>query len=464
MKILLLSPPYVKYYMRNARCDFVSLSKSQWYPIWLGNLGAFLEKHGFEVKLIDAPAAQLDHDATEEMVLEYKPDFLVVYAGRLSEDNDAAFADRLLEKLDIDGVFVGPYVSIEPGRIVGKSKRIYRAVKGEFEYPVLEILQGKPDAAIANLVFRQDDETVCNPERPYLTREELDSIPFVTEFFSRQLDFRHYRTPSEFYPFVDLMTGRGCAWGKCTYCLWVHTFICGNVYNSRSVDNVVEEFQFIERQLPQIKSVMIQDDTLVEKRAREISEGLIKAGIRKKWSCYVRGNIGYETLQVMKRAGCRNLHVGYESASPEILQNIKKGVTRESMIRFSRDAKRAGLRLHGDFAIGFPGETRESVQATIDLACQMRPHTAQFQLMIPFPGTPFYDELAAKGQLKDGCPNYPGLSTEELEEWAKKAYRKYYFSPWFLKEILKHPQEMFFSRFETYMRAIPSIFWKKYVR
>ena len=59
MKVVLLSPPYLPEYMRNARCDFVSLSKTQWYPIWLGYLGAFLEKHGYEVKLIDAPASGL---------------------------------------------------------------------------------------------------------------------------------------------------------------------------------------------------------------------------------------------------------------------------------------------------------------------------------------------------------------------------------------------------------------------
>ena len=89
VKVLLLSPPFVKYYMRNARCDFVSNSSTQWYPIWLGYCGAFLEKGGFQVKVIDAPAAELSHEQVLQEYLDFKPDLLVIYTGKLSEENDA---------------------------------------------------------------------------------------------------------------------------------------------------------------------------------------------------------------------------------------------------------------------------------------------------------------------------------------------------------------------------------------
>jgi radical SAM superfamily enzyme YgiQ (UPF0313 family) len=206
------------------------------------------------------------------------------------------------------------------------------------------------------------------------------------------------------------------------------------------------------------------DDTFTEERAAEFSEAKLKAGIKIPWSCYARGNMSLEVLKLMKRANCLNLHVGFESAEQEILQNVKKGVSRETMTKFAMDAKRAGLRIHGDFAIGFPGETKESIKKTIAWACKIRPHTVQFQLMIPFPGTPFYDELKEKGWLKDGFPNYPEISSEEMEEFSKKAYRKFYISLPFLKQALLHPHEMILSRLGTYYRAIPSIFWKKYVR
>jgi len=133
MKVLLLSPPYVPYYMRNARCDFVSLSGSQWYPILLGYCGAWLEHCGHSVKLIDAPTYHLDHETTINMVIDYKPDWFVVYTGRLSEDNDIKIADRLTEKIGCQTVFAGPYASIFPKETLRKSKGVDFLVTGEFE-------------------------------------------------------------------------------------------------------------------------------------------------------------------------------------------------------------------------------------------------------------------------------------------------------------------------------------------
>jgi radical SAM superfamily enzyme YgiQ (UPF0313 family) len=450
--------------MRNGRCDFVSLSKSQWFPLWLGYLGAFLESKGFEVTLVDAPAYELNHAQTETQIAEANPDFLVIYTGRLSEDNDVAFADKLVERLGVPAVFVGPYCSIAPERFLEKSSRVDWAVSGEFEYPVWELLSGKAPENIANLHYKKDGAIRSNPKRPYLSGEELDKIPFVSEFFSRHLDFKKYSTPSELNPFVDILAGRGCAWGHCTYCLWVHSFITGCVYNARSAANVAAELKQIAQKMPWVRSVMIQDDTITDQRGKDLAQAFLDVGNTLPWSCYARADLSYETMTLMKKAGCRNLHVGFESAAPEILKTIKKGLTAERMTRFAEDSKRAGLRLHGDFAIGFPGETRETAEATISWACRMRPHTAQFQLMIPFPGTPFHEQLTDKGWIKDGCAHYPETSAEELEGLAKKAYRRYYLSSWFVWQILKHPVELFFTRLPTYLRAVPSIFWKKYVR
>ncbi|MBI5233293.1 MAG: cobalamin B12-binding domain-containing protein, partial [Deltaproteobacteria bacterium] len=246
MKILLLSPPFLPEYMRNARCDFVSLSKTQWYPVWLGYCGALLEKNGYEVKLIDAPSYGLNHADTEKIVLDYRPDFMVVYSGRLSEDNDIELAERLADLLNIEAVFAGPYCSINPAELLGKTTRIKYAISGEFEHPVLELVSGKEPGQIKNLFYKRDGSVTQNPKRPLLDTVELDKLPFVTEFFKRHLDLKKYKAPSEYYPFIDIMTGRGCAWGMCTYCLWVHTFIQGMTYNTRSIENVIEEFRFIK--------------------------------------------------------------------------------------------------------------------------------------------------------------------------------------------------------------------------
>lgn len=462
-RILLLSPPYLRDYMRNARCDFVSLSSTQWYPILLGYCGAYLDGQGHQVKLIDAPAHHLNHEMTREIIKKFRPDLLVIYTGRMSEQNDLGFADTLAEELGCDTVIVGPFASINPEKTLAQARVINKLVIGEFEYPVGELARGGNPIEIKNMVYKVGERLVRNPVRPHLNTAELDAIPFVSRFLHGQVDIRRYKTISEPYPYMDILSGRGCSWGLCTYCLWVHTYIKGATYNTRSIPNVIEEFDFIARHIPEIRSVMIQDDTFTEDRAWEFCEAKIKSGNRLPWSCYARGNMSYEVLALMKRANCLNLHVGYESADPLVLKTIKKGLTRERMTRFTQDAQRAGLHIHGDFAIGFPGETPASAAKTIEWACRLNPDTAQFQLMIPFPGTPYYEEMLRNGWLNaQGEPDMPQFTNEQIRSLAKKAYRSFYLRPQYLWRCFRHPHRHFLSRLSAINRAIPALFWRRW--
>ena len=463
MRILLLSPPYLTDYMRNARCDFVSLSASQWYPIWLGYAGSWLEHCGHEVKLLDAPSAHLDHAETERVVTDWRPDMLVVYAGQKSRINDLAIADRLTEKLNCISVLVGPYFSAKAKQFLAQSQAVTYGVEGEFDYPLAELAAGYEPSAIKNLLYREGGEIIQNPQRPYLTGEQLDKIPFVTRFFKNQLNLHNYKTISEHFPFVDLMSGRGCKWGQCTFCLWVHTFVTGKTYNLRSVENVVDEFAFVEKDLPEVRAIMIQDDMLTDDRGMDLANLIIKRGIKISWSCYARSNLSYETMKQMKLANCRNLHVGYESGDPQIIKNIRKGVTLEGMEEFTKNAKRAGLRIHGDFALGFPGETPETAERTIKWAKKLNPHTAQFQLANVLEGTPFYDACIQNGWLNDaGEPNYPNFPNEEIRAAAKRAYRAFYLSPQWALKCVRHPYENFIGRMKTMSVALPAMLWKKW--
>ena len=463
MRILLLSPPYVADYMRNARCDFVSLSASQWYPIWLGYAGAWLEKTGHTVKLIDAPTSGLDHAATEREVAAWQPDLLVVYTGQKSRQNDVEIADRLTAKLGCISVLVGPYYSASSVSTLKEAQGVHYGIEGEFDHALAELANGDEPATIKNLLYRRGDEIIKNDQRPYLTTEQLDEIPFVTRFFKNQLDLYQYKTISEYHPFVDLMSGRGCKWGQCTFCLWVHTFVKGKTYNYRSVVNLVEEFAYVERELPEVRAIMIQDDMITDERAVELSRLILERKIKVSWSCYARSNLSLDTMRLMKQASCRNLHVGYESGDAQILKNIRKGVTLKVMEEFTHNAKKAGLRIHGDFAIGFLGETAETAQRTIRWAKQLDPHTAQFQLANVLEGTPFHQSCVENGWLNQaGEPDYPDFSNQQMRAMAKRAYRAFYLSPrWFMR-CLRHPYENFLSRFKTMSIALPAMMWKRW--
>jgi radical SAM superfamily enzyme YgiQ (UPF0313 family) len=139
----------------------------------------------------------------------------------------------------------------------------------------------------------------------------------------------------------------------------------------------------------------------------------------------------------------RALIVGFESGSDEILRRIKKGTTVEQAKRFARDAKKAGMLVHGDFIVGLPGETRETIEATWRLIKEIKPEILQISIATPFLGTEFYEWLKQNGYLKVEDPvdypdehghqksviNYPSLSAEEIQQAVNRMLVKYYLSP-----------------------------------
>jgi radical SAM superfamily enzyme YgiQ (UPF0313 family) len=240
---------------------------------------------------------------------------------------------------------------------------------------------------------------------------------------------------------VDLFTGRGCSWGLCTFCLWPNTLNKGAGYRTRKVENVIEELKFIREKMPYIKDIFFQDDTMPKKRAIELSEAILKEKLKIRWSCYSRANLDFDTLKLMKEAGCYLLEVGFESSNPEILKNIRKGITVEEMEEFAYNAKKAGILVIGAFITGLPGETVESIKATTEWAKKLPITRYTITLPKPYPETPLYKWLEERGYLKDGKPNYPNLSTEEIYKWNKWSLRHVYFSREYFFRVIVKPSE-----------------------
>lgn len=464
MRVLLISPPYLPDYMRNARCDYISLAKAQWLPIWLSYCGALLENKGFKVKLIDGPAEGLSHKKTLNRCVEFKPDWSVVYSSTKSEKNDIQFTKRLKKKTGSKTVFVGPFVSIDPKGLMKNDEEevIDFTVCGEFDYPVLELVRGSRPVNIKNLIYRKKGRVVENKIRPLLSRKELDKLPFVTKFYKKHLNLDNYFIPQEFHPFVDMFTGRGCVWGKCSFCLWVHSFIPGPTYNTRSVGNVISEIEWVLTNMPEVKEIFFQDDTLPAGRARELSKTIIKEKLKFNWGCYARADLDYQTLRLMKRAGCKSIHVGFESADQKILNTIRKGIRLEKMTRFAKNAVKLNLEIHGDFLVGLPGENERTVKKTISWAKKSGISSAQFSILNLYEKTPLYELLYKKGCLRNGEPSYPNFSNTEIRMWAKKAYKEFYFSWSYFTWCLKNPYRRIFRRWRSIIKMIGSVLWRRW--
>lgn len=464
MNVLMLNPPFHPRYSRSQRSPAVIKSGVMYYPIWLAYATGVLEQAGFNVRLVDAPAAGHDLTYVLDLVKEFRPRLVVLDTSTPSIHNDVAVAEAI-KNHDPDDAFVllvGPHVTAVPEASLQISPAVDAIARGEYDYTVrdlAQLLDGGGDLSdIQGLSYRASDGSIVhNADRPFI--EDLDALPFVSQVYQRHLQVEDYFYSIARYPEVTIVTGRGCPY-RCTYCLWPQT-LTGRRYRKRSVGNVADEFEFIAQELPQVQEVFIEDDTFTadQKRAVALAQELIRRGNRLPFTTNARADASYETLRWLKEAGLRLVCVGFESGDQDVLNAMRKGIRVEQFREFREAARRAGVLVHGCFMAGNPGETHESLAKTLALAQELRPDTAQFFPLMVYPGTEAYEWAADNGYLAAGdfrdwltpdglhrsTVSLPGLSAEDVVAWCDQARRSFYLRPGYIAgkmwEVIAHPRE-----------------------
>lgn len=459
----MLNPPFFLKFSRSSRSPAVTKSGTIYYPILLSSATGVLEKNGFEVKLIDAVASNISKNDLLKIVNDFKPNLTVIDTSTPSIFNDVKIGEEIKNTTNCFVILVGTHPSALPEETLRLSKKIDAVAIGEYDHTILElakVLEKNGDLnKVDGISFRQNTKILSNKRRSFI--ENLDELPFVSEVYKKYLDVKRYFFASANYPMIMIMTGRGCPF-RCFFCNYPQVFY-GRKYRLRSSENVVSEFEYIIKNFPEVKEIGIEDDTFSAdlKRVHEVCELLIKKGINKKikWWANTRVNLDLETMKLMKKAGCRLIIPGYESGVQEILDEAHKGITIEESLEFSKNAKKAGLLVHGCFIFGLPGETKETIRKTIEFAKKLNPDTAQFFPLMVYPGTEAYEwskknnylltEDYSKWLTSEGLHstviNLSNLSNNELIEFcdlARKEFylRKEYFFRLFKQAIL-HPSE-----------------------
>lgn len=443
MRTLFLNPPAYENFDGGAGSRYQATREvwSFWYPTWLCYPAGMIK----DSRVLDAPPEKLNQVQTVAIAKEY--DFVVLHTSTPSFKMDVRTAEMIkAENPNCVIAFVGGHATAIPDQTLKASPAIDIAARKEFDFSMKEVAEGWDWAKIQGISYQKDGKVHHNLDRAPLLSEDLDKLPFVTQIYNRDLDFRKYNSPYCQYPYVSLYTGRGCP-ARCTFCLWPQV-TTGHSYRTRSVNNVIEEVKEMKRLFPGIKEIFFDDDTFTadRNRAREIAQRLKPLGLC--WSTNSRANVDYETLKIMKDGGLRLFVIGYESGNAEILKNIKKGVALESARRFTQDCHKLGILIHGTFILGLPGETRETIQQTMRFAKEMNPETIQVSLASPYPGTAFYDYAIEHGYIKpedmvdetgyQRCViNYPGLSGDEIYTAVEKFYKSYYLRPRYIFKSLK---------------------------
>jgi hopanoid biosynthesis associated radical SAM protein HpnJ len=386
-------------------------------------------------RVVDAPPHKISIEQTVAMARDFE--LLVLFTSTPGYHVDVRMAEMMKDanpKLKV--AFVGPPVTIEPDRTLRSTSAIDFVVRREFDRQIVDYANGKPLEELPGVSYRKDGRIVNNPEGPVI--ENLDALPWVTKVYKRDLDITRYNVPFLLNPFISFYTSRGCP-AMCTFCLWPQTH-SGHRWRLRSSDDVASEVRWALEAHPNVKEIFFDDDTFNYQKARTIDLCAKLKPLKFTWSCTSRVTTDYETLKAMKEAGCRLLIVGYESGDPQILKNIKKGATVEMAQRFTANCKKLGLVIHGDYIVGLPGETRDSLRTTVDFAKRMDTETIQVSIAHPYPGTEFYSYAQKNGlitidsmtdEVGHQLPTvvYPGLDRAELVEWVERFYDEYYFRP-----------------------------------
>ena len=216
-------------------------------------------------------------------------------------------------------------------------------VRQEYDFTIGEIARANGDlSGLLGITYREGGNIVRKADRPWT--EDLDTLPFVSKIFEKFLNPADYCYAFAQRPMIQVFSARGCPF-QCNFCSYPET-MSGRRFRRRSVKNFVDELQYIQDKMPEIREIFIEDDTFTvdSKRIIDICNEILARGLSIKWSCNTRVSLPDEVMAAMKEAGCRLLVVGYESGNQRVLDETRKGITLEESLAFAKNAKKHKLK------------------------------------------------------------------------------------------------------------------------
>lgn len=455
-KILLIEPPYLDLYGKNAAVN-------PYFPLGLGYIAAFLKKAGHNVKLLLNTGQPDFVGVVMGQAAAFLPDLIGLSAMTPNYPEAIKIARRLKKTFQTPIVIGGQHVSVYKENILTEVPWFDFVVYGEGESTVLELvaaIEAKQTdySSIKGLAWRQNGLAMIAP--PRLLETDMDTIPFpARELADMDLFSTHGHIGGG--KSATLITSRGCP-HLCTFCS-AHN-VDGRKYREHSVSYVISEIKLLKEKYG-VRYVFMQDDTFTLKRERveNICNALITENLDISFGCFSRVDImDFEMASLLKKAGCRNVVFGLESGDETILRKIKKKVSAERARQAIDACNRVGLKSTASFIIGFPFDTRETIKQTIQYAFDLKPTLVVFNPLVPFPGSEMFDDRVHKPENPEGWKKYitvgappfsfvAGMTPGEIYEIAQAAHRRFYFRPTQLLRIFRTVRD--FSEMMEYVRS-----------
>ncbi len=440
MKILLLKWAE-KVGGRSVDPSFVQDITGIYPPLGLLYIASSLIKAGFDVSVLDLPARKLDLNGLKDHLLKESYDIAGFTSTTLLWPQ-TAFGISFLKSVLPEAITVlgGPHTVLFYRECLALKDLDY-VVVGEGEKSMVELASALQDGGsaeeIKGVAFRKGDDICFSGPRQLL---DINEISFPARHL---IDQKEYMSIMAKKPFATMVTSRGCPF-RCHFCTQVYW---QNRFRMRSADNVLQEIEEITGRY-RVREIMMYDETFLidKKRVLDISRGIEENRMKFRWDIRTRiDTIDDDVLEAIKKAGCYKVHVGIESGTDRILGKMNKNICTQEIRLTVNKLKKYGFEVLGYFMIGYSGETLEEIQETIRFSLSLPLDWAHFNITLPVPAVPLFDDAVQKGIIKQDYwsrytllegdveppPYFPdsGLSQVELEALLKKAYRKFYIRP-----------------------------------
>jgi anaerobic magnesium-protoporphyrin IX monomethyl ester cyclase len=413
-------------------------------PLSLAYLAAVLKKEGHEVKVIDCPACNLDHEKLKGELSAFDPGLVGITSTTPNIVSALKSATAAKEACPNSKVIMGgPHVTFRDKETLAENPGVDLVVRGEGELTMLELAEKAPYSdnltEINGMTVRHNGEIVRTAERAFI--ENLDELPRPAyEFFNLE-KYKLYGKR-----FMPILTSRGCPF-QCSFCVTTQLF--GPKFRARSAKNVVDELEWLKNEHG-ADGISFYDDTLTldKKRLFDICDGMAERKLDLPWGCQTRVDIvNTEVLSQMKKACCNEVSFGVESGCQKTLDKVKKKTSVEQNIKAVKLAKDAGLFVAVSALVAYPGETIEDVKQTVDLLRLMKPDDAYICIATPYPGTELRTLVENLGwKISDNWSLYdtmnpvidnPLVPAEEIAKLRTKFYNELYSPRYIIRQAIK---------------------------
>ncbi len=435
--ILLINPSMEELYKKAK----VKSSVPKYFPLNLLTIATPLVEKKHNVKLLDLNFATDLKESVIKSLDEFSPDYVgITFTTPLYSQSLKIVSIIKNYKKDVIIVAGGVHVTSDCEDTM-KNSKIDISVIGEGDFKLLEIVESTDISRIKGIAYKKGNKITINEREQYL--KNLDIIPFPSTGLIRIDDYHVPHTYCKQNPVFPLETSRGCVYG-CIYC---NKSVFGRTFRFKSVKRVIEDLKKIVDL--GYKEVHIIDDgfTTNINHAKEICRSIVQEKVELHFNCPngIRADtIDSELLELMKKAGFYRVAFGVETGSQKILDNIAKNLKIEDIVEAFKICRKVGIETTAFFMFGLPGEKEEDLKKTIKFAKSLKPDIAKFDIMVPLPSTPIFEEWKKKGYITSskwdhyGFYNdekiyeHPNLSWDILSKYLNLAYRSFYLSPDFI--------------------------------